>query len=158
MAFNRNEGPTVLLFTRQALPVLNRSGREGNVARGGYVLREGDELVLVATGSEVSLALETADLLHRSVRVVSLPCWEAFARQDSSYQDAVLGVGIPRVSIEAGATFGWERIVGDHGLKIGIDRFGASAPAAKIAEHLGFTPIDIAARINDWMDSSPERT
>jgi transketolase len=69
----------------------------------------------------------------------------------------VLGVGIPRVSIEAAATFGWERIVGEDGLKIGIDRFGASAPAAKIAEHLGFTASDIAARINDWMDSAPER-
>jgi transketolase len=157
MAFNRNEGPTVLLFTRQAVPVLNRAGKEGNVARGGYVIREGEDLVLVATGSEVSLALATADLLDRSVRVVSLPCWEAFLRQESGYQDAVLGVGIPRVSIEAAATFGWERIVGEDGLKIGIDRFGASAPAAKIAEHLGFTASDIAARINDWMDSVPER-
>ena len=155
MAFNRNEGPTVLLFTRQAVPVLDRTGREGNVARGGYVLREGDDLVLVATGSEVSLALAAADLLNRSVRVVSLPCWEAFARQDSNYQDAVLGAGIPRVSIEAAATFGWEQIVGEDGLKIGIDRFGASAPAAQIAQHLGFTPVDVAARINDWMDSSP---
>ncbi len=157
MAFNRNEGPTVLLLTRQALPVLDRAGREGNVARGGYVLREGDDLVLVATGSEVSLALEAANLLERSVRVVSLPCWEAFARQEPAYQDAVLGVGLPRVSIEAAATFGWERIVGDSGLMIGIDHFGVSAPAGKIAEHLGFTPADVAARINDWMDSAPER-
>ena len=157
MAFNRTEGPTILLLTRQALPVLDRVGKEGNVGRGGYVIREGDDLVLVATGSEVSLALKAAELLDGSVRVVSLPCWEAFARQESGYQDAVLGVGIPRVSIEAAATFGWERIVGEHGLKIGFDRFGASAPAAKIAEHLGFTPTAIAERIKDWMDSSPER-
>ena len=157
LAFNRTDGPTVLLLTRQPLPVLNRAGLEGNVARGGYVLREGSDLVLVATGSEVSLALETADLLDLSVRVVSLPCWEAFANQEAGYQDAVLGVGIPRVSIEAAATFGWERIVGENGLKIGIDRFGESAPANKIAEYLGFTPTDIAARIKDWMDSGPER-
>ena len=121
------------------------------------MLRDGDDLVLVASGSEVSLALETADRLDRSVRVVSLPCWEAFARQEAAYQEAVLGVGIPRVSIEAAATFGWERIVGAGGLKVGIDRFGVSAPAAKVAEHLGFTPDDIAARINDWMDSAPEK-
>ena len=158
LAFNRVDGPTVLLFTRQGVPVLDRAGREGGVARGGYVLRDGEDLVLVATGSEVSLALETAELLDRSVRVVSLPCWEAFARQEASYQDSVLGVGIPRVSIEAASTFGWERIVGDSGLMIGIDRFGASAPASKIADHLGFTPTDIAGRINDWMDSAPERT
>jgi transketolase len=157
LAFNRTDGPTVLLLTRQPVPVLNRSGLEGNVARGGYVLREGGDLVLVATGSEVSLALETADLLDLSVRVVSLPCWEAFANQEAEYQDAVLGVGIPKVSIEAAATFGWERIVGENGLKIGIDRFGESAPANKIAEYLGFTPTDIAARIKDWMDSGPER-
>ena len=157
LAFNRTDGPTVLLLTRQPLPVLNRAGLEGNVARGGYVLREGSDLVLVATGSEVSLALETADLLDLSVRVVSLPCWEAFANQEAGYQDAVLGIGIPRVSIEAAATFGWERIVGENGLKIGIDRFGESAPADKIAEYLGFTPTDIAARIKDWMDSGPER-
>jgi transketolase len=155
LAFNRNEGPTVLLFTRQGVPTLNRSGREGGVARGGYVLRDGDDLVLIATGSEVSLALETADLLKRSVRVVSLPCWEAFEQQDASYQDSVLGVGLPRVSIEAGATFGWERIVGENGLMIGIDRFGASAPASKLADYFGFTPAAIAGRINDWMDSAP---
>ncbi|MGH8928619.1 MAG: transketolase-like TK C-terminal-containing protein, partial [Acidimicrobiia bacterium] len=158
MALNRVDGPTVLLFTRQPLPVLERSGREGGVGHGGYVLRDGDDVVIVATGSEVALALEAADLMRdRSVRVVSLPCWEAFFAQDPDYRDSVLGVGIPRVSIEAGATFGWERIVGDGGLMIGIDRFGASAPAAKIAEHLGFTPTAVADRINDWMDSLPER-
>ncbi|HSL25560.1 MAG TPA: transketolase, partial [Acidimicrobiia bacterium] len=126
LALNRTQGPTALLFTRQPLPVLDRRGREGDVARGGYVLREGDDVVIVATGSEVSLALAAADLLDRSVRVVSLPCWEAFFEQGPDYQRSVLGTGLPRVSIEAGATFGWERIVGWDGLMIGIDRFGAS--------------------------------
>ncbi|MBA3430524.1 MAG: transketolase, partial [Actinobacteria bacterium] len=149
LALNRNEGPTVLLFTRQNLPVLEREA--GGVARGGYVLREGDDLVLVATGSEVSLALEVADMIDRSVRVVSLPCWELFLEQDDDYRESVLGEDLPRVSIEAGATFGWERIIGSDGLAIGIDRFGASAPAADLASHFGFTPEAVAHRINAWL-------
>lgn len=154
MAFNRTEGPTALLFTRQPVPVLDRSGREGQVSRGGYVLRDGDELVLVATGSEVSLALEAADMLDMSVRVVSLPCWEAFFAQDQAYQREVLGEGLPRVSIEAAATFGWERIVGGDGLSIGIDHFGYSAPAAEIAKHLGFTAEAVVRRITDWLSAA----
>lgn len=149
LALNRNEGPTVLLFTRQNLPVLEREA--GGVERGGYVLREGDDLVLVATGSEVSLALAAAELIDRSVRVVSLPCWELFFEQDDDYRMSVLGEGLPRVSIEAGATFGWERIIGSDGLAIGIDRFGASAPAADLASHFGFTPEAVADRINAWL-------
>ena len=149
VALNRQEGPTILLFTRQNLPVLDRP--RGGVERGGYVLREGEDVVIVATGSEVSLALGAAELLDRSVRVVSLPCWELFLEQDEAYQSSVLGKGIPRVSIEAGATFGWERIVGSDGLSIGIDRFGASAPAKDLAAHFGFTPEAIAARIDAWL-------
>jgi transketolase len=154
LAFNRTEGPTVLLFTRQPVPVLDRSGREGQLSRGGYVLREGGDLVIIATGSEVSLALDAADLLDMSVRVVSLPCWEAFLSQEEAYQKEVLGEGIPRVSIEAAATFGWERIVGTDGLKIGIDQFGASAPAADIAEHFGFTADAVAKSISTWLSNT----
>jgi transketolase len=151
LALNRHDGPTVICLTRQNLPVLDRQGRKGQVGSGGYVIREGDDLVLVATGSEVSLALAAADLLEGSVRVVSLPCWEAFLEQGPDYRRQVLGEGLPRVSIEAGATFGWERIVGTDGLMIGIDRFGASAPAEAIAEGLGFTPEQVAARVRDWL-------
>jgi transketolase len=151
MALNRNQGPTVLLFTRQGVPVLDRNGREGGVHRGGYVLSDGDDLVMVATGSEVHLALAAAELLEASVRVVSLPCWEAFFEQDDDYRRSVLGVGLPMVAIEAAATFGWERVVGSDGLIIGIDRFGASAPAADIAQHLGFTPEAIAQRVSGWL-------
>ena len=149
LALNRTEGPTVLLFTRQALPVLDRP--KGGFARGGYVLRQGDDVVLVATGSEVSLALEVADLLDQSVRVVSLPCWELFFEQDEDYRREVLGESIPRVSIEAGATFGWERIVGSTGLMIGIDRFGASAPAEDLATEFGLTPVAVADRIRAFL-------
>ncbi len=151
LALNRHEGPTVLAFTRQNVPVLDRKGREGQVARGGYVLADGEDVVIIATGSEVALALAAAERIDRSVRVVSMPCWEAFFAEEEEYRRQVLGVGIPRVSIEAAATFGWERIVGADGLMIGIDHFGASAPAAAIAEGFGFTPLAVAGRINDWL-------
>ena len=150
MALNRTEGPTVLVFSRQGLPVLDRSAADGGPAQGGYVLRAGEDVVIVATGSEVSLALDTAELLDRrgvSARVVSLPCWEAFEEQDDSYRERVLGDGIPRVSVEAGATYGWERIVGSRGLAIGIDRFGASAPHQVLARNLGFHPETVAERV-----------
>jgi transketolase len=148
VALNRNDGPVALVLTRQNLPVLDRP--RGGVARGGYVLRDGSEVVLVATGSEVSVALDAADRLGEtgvSARVVSLPCWELFFAQDGDYRRQVLGTGILRVSVEAGATFGWERVVGSDGLMIGLDRFGASAPAGVIARELGFTGDQLADRV-----------
>ena len=154
LALNRMTGPTVLVLTRQGVPVLDRAGREGLVARGGYILREGDDVVLVATGSEVPLAVDAAaELANRGVsaRVVSLPCWEAFLAQDQDYRVAVLGEGLPVVSIEAASTFGWERITGADGLNLGIDRFGASAPAGVIAEQWGFTPPAVADRVAGWL-------
>jgi transketolase len=154
MALNRTDGPTALVLSRQNLPVLDRAGKEDGAHRGGYVLREGTDAVLVATGSEVSLALAAADLLAaegRSVRVVSLPCWEAFFAQDEAYRAAVLGEGLPRASLEAGSTFGWERLTGPGGLNLGIDRFGASAPAGRLAEEFGLTPAAVAARLRAWL-------
>lgn len=154
LALNRLDGPTALLHTRQGLPVLDRGERAGAVHRGGYVLKDGDDVVLVATGSEVALALESAQLLEEagvSARVVSLPCWEAFFDQDDDYRDGVLGNDIPRVSIEAGSTFGWERIVGAGGLTIGIDHFGASAPDERLAEEFGFTASSVVGRVSDWL-------
>ncbi len=151
---NRTGGPSALVLTRQGLPVLDRAGREGQVARGGYVLRDGGDVVLVATGSEVWVAERAGRMLaERGIlaRVVSLPCWEAFFAQDEDYRASVLGDGIPRVSIEAGATLGWERITGNGGLNIGVDRFGASAPWEVIADKLGFTPAAVASRVADWL-------
>jgi transketolase len=152
VALNRSDGPTVLLFTRQPVPVLDRP--RGGVAKGGYVLREGDDLVIVATGSEVALALEAADRLDMSVRVVSLPCWELFYEQPEEYRSSVLGEGIPKVSIEAAATFGWERLIGSEGLAIGIDEFGSSAPFEDLANHFGFTPETVVKRIQHWLNES----
>jgi len=115
--------------------------------RGGYVLREASggspSLILIGTGSELQLAFGAAEALERDgipTRVVSLPCWEQFEAQPWTYRDAVLPPSVPaRVSIEAGATLGWDRWVGDEGAIIGIDHFGASAPAGTIFSKLGFT-------------------
>ena len=153
LALNRREGPTCIILTRQGVPVLDRTGQEGLVQRGGYVLRDGNDAVLVATGSEVWVALAAADLLDADLRVVSLPCWEAFAVQDDEYRTAVLGDGLPIASLEAGATFGWERITSTSGLNIGIDHFGSSAPWQVIAGELGFTPDAVAARVQAWLQA-----
>jgi len=154
LALGRTDGPTALVLSRQNLPVLDRSGRGGGVRRGGYVLRDGNDAVLIATGSEVSLALAAADLLAaegKSLRVVSLPCWEAFFAQDDDYRRSVLGEGLPRASLEAGTTFGWERLTAVCGLNLGIDRFGASAPAGRLAAEFGLTPEVVGERLRDWL-------
>ncbi len=151
LALNRHDGPVALVLTRQNVPPLGVE--PGGVAGGGYVVRDGEDVTLVATGSEVWVALEAAELLRAddiSAKVVSLPCWELFFEQSEEYREEVLGSG-PRVSIEAAATFGWERIVGIDGLMIGIDRFGASAPDSVIATELGFTPEAVAGRVRDFL-------
>ena len=148
--------PAIILGTRQGVPVLDRSGREGGVARGAYVLREGEEAVVIATGSEVSVALEAAHLLAatHSIRVVSMPCVELFLEQSEDYRREVLGDGLPVASVEAGSTLGWSRFTGREGLNIGIDRFGASAPAGRIAEELGLTGEAVARRLAAWLEGA----
>ncbi|HXV72461.1 MAG TPA: transketolase [Acidimicrobiia bacterium] len=149
IALNRADGPVALILTRQDVPTLT----DGEVVKGGYVLRDGGDVTLIATGSEVSTAVGAADLLTEdgiSARVVSLPCWELFADQPQAYRDEVLGTA-PRVSVEAAATFGWETIVGPEGLSIGVDHFGASAPADVIAEELGFTPQAVAEAVKSHL-------
>lgn len=149
VALQTMEGPTVIVLTRQKVPFLGQ--RDADVARGAYVLRDADgtpDLILLATGSEVSLAVDAAKLLESTgtkVRVVSMPCWELFERQGEAYRDSVLPPDVrARVSIEAGATLGWHRWIGDRGVAIGIDHYGASAPAGAIAEAFGFTPQRVA--------------
>lgn len=145
IALNRQDGPVALALTRQGVPTLERAS--GGVSRGGYVLREGDDVTLVGTGSEVATCLAAADLLaERSItaRVVSLPCWELFFAQSAEYREGVLG-SAPRISVEAGATLGWERIVGSGGFSLGIDTFGASAPDTVLGEKFGLTPSAVAA-------------
>ena len=153
IALERDGGPVAFALSRQKLPVLGGEGfadtREGPL-RGGYVLWQRDpgaepEAIVLATGSEVAIALEGARSLDLNARVVSLPCWELFDEQSDEYRDEVLPPSVTaRVSIEAGVTFGWERYVGPEGASIGVDRFGASAPYERIYEELGLTPQAVA--------------
>jgi transketolase len=158
LALERRDGPTLMALSRQNLPALERPPgfAPALLRRGGYVLRErpGAALTLVATGSEVALALAAADTLEtagRLTRVVSMPAPQLFAAQEPAYRDSVLPRGERRVSIEAAATYGWDRVIGERGLAIGIDRFGESAPLAPLREFFAFTPEKIAARVVEWL-------
>ena len=152
--------PACLVLTRQKLPVTppEISRLFTDTAKGGYVLREANELppdiVLVATGSEVSLAIEArSELSAKDVhaRVVSLPCRELFEEQPDAYREKVLSSGIPRLVIEAGTTFGWEGYAGDDGAVIGLDHFGASAPANALAAQFGFTVERVVRKALDLL-------
>lgn len=152
--------PVSLVFTRQSVAPLGRERdtEEAEVLRGGYVVREPDaggmDLVIAATGSEVSSSVQAARLLARAgiaARVVSLPCLELFFEQPADYRDSVVPRNARVVTVEAGATVGWHRLAGTEGLTIGLDHFGASAPASRLTEEFGFTPEAIAARIKDWL-------
>ncbi len=153
VAIQRRDAPTVLAFTRQKLPVLPGSinGAAAGVKRGAYVVREASaqvKAILIATGSEVHLAVAAADLLEASgtpTRVVSAPCLELFGDQDAAYRESVLPAAVrARVGIEAGVSLGWDRWTGSDGAIIAMDRFGASAPAPKLFAEFGFTPERIA--------------
>lgn len=146
-------GPVVLVLTRQALPVLDpkQFSVSAGVAKGAYVLidEHAPDLVLVATGSEVHLALEAAQALSKSgikARVVSMPSWELFAKQSPDYRDSVLPLNIPTLAIEAGATLGWYKWVGRTGDIIGLDHFGASAPGEVVMAKMGFTVDNVVRR------------
>jgi transketolase len=151
-ALRRDDGPSCLLLTRQAVPHAGDGrARIDAIARGAYVLRQpGDEqLALLATGSELGLALAAAALLAAegiAARIVSMPCLEAFERQPESYRRDVIPRHLPRLAIEAGSTGLWWKYVGEHGDVIGLDRFGESAPAAQLFQHLGLSAQAVAAR------------
>jgi transketolase len=155
LAFGRTDGPSFLALTRQGVPRLDRDGMPdpSDVRRGGYIFREAStgspDVVLIASGSELQLALEAARTLDEegiSTRVVSLLSWYLFERQEAAYRDRVLPPDVvARVSIEASATFGWERWVGPSGRSIGIDHFGASAPSARLFQEFGLTAEAVAA-------------
>lgn len=152
-AIEQVTGPTALILTRQNLPTLDRQklAPAADLARGAYVLTETKDeeprLILLASGSEVHLVLEAAGRLEQegmAVRVVSMPSWELFAAQPEEYQQQVLPRYVTaRLAVEAGLTTGWHRYVGEQGRVIGIDHFGASAPAAVLFEKFGFTVDNI---------------
>ncbi len=145
LALENADGPSVLALSRQGLPTLRTEHADDNpCARGGYVLREAEgarRVTIIATGSEVSLAVEARAALQAKgvgAAVVSMPCTELFDRQPADYRKAVLGDGV-RVAVEALSTYGWERYVGDDGAVVGMTTFGASAPAPRLYEHFGIT-------------------
>ena len=161
LALTNTSGPTTLLFSRQNLPVLDRSvcSTASGTRRGGYILWESapnPELILIATGSEVSLTLAAARKLAENgmkVRVVSLPSWEIFDRQPREYRDSVLPPAITaRISVEAGIKLGWEHYVGLSGKIIGMDTFGASAPGPVLYEKFGFTVTKIIEAAEELLD------
>jgi len=153
-AIANRKGPTMLVLSRQGLPTVNRSkfAAATGVHKGGYVLvpEAGElQLILLASGSEVQHAMAAQETLQAEgigTRVVSMPCWELFAAQDAAYREQVLPAACTkRVSMEAGSTFGWERYVGLQGKAIGMDEFGASAPAGELMQHFGFTAENMVA-------------
>jgi transketolase len=152
-ALQAADSPSVIALSRQNLPPLRDDVAENRSARGAYRLKAAAApraAVLVATGSEVHIAAEAAALLEADgigCDVVSMPCWEAFAAQDAGYRADVLPADVLKVSVEAGVTMGWERWVGSDGITIGIDHFGASAPAERLYAEYGLTAPAIAARV-----------
>jgi transketolase len=153
LAIERNT-PTVLVFTRQDLPVLDRSEAiNGRTERGAYILSDSQggipEVILLGSGSEVNLCVQARKRLMEldiRARVVSVPSWEIFREQSAEYQESVLPKAIRRrVTVEAASTLGWERFAGLDGIMIGIDRFGASAPAAELMKNFGFTTANVCA-------------
>jgi transketolase len=153
LALQTPKTPSVLALTRQSLPPVRTDAGENRCAKGAYRLRDATaarQVVFVATGSEVAVALATAEALEAlgiGADVVSMPCMELFTKQDSSYRADLLPAGVLKVSVEAGVTQGWERFIGQDGLAIGLDRFGASGPAEVLFKHFGFTAEAIVPKI-----------
>ena len=156
--------PVALILSRQKLPVMDNPATAEGVCRGAYIvseapglaagdISEGVDAIIIATGSEVPLAIEAQEQLKEknvSARVVSMPCWELFEDQDEAYRDSVLPPAVKaRVSIEAGVTLGWCRYVGDEGVSIGIDRFGASAPGPIVMEKLGISVANLIDKVTE---------
>jgi transketolase len=155
LAVQVTHGPTALVLTRQAVPTLDRSKYvpAAGVAKGAYILADAPggkpDVILIATGSEVSICVEAYEKLKSEgiqARVVSMPSWEIFEKQDDSYKESVLPAGVTaRVSVEMAATLGWERYVGPRGQMVGMHRFGASAPWKDLQKRFGFTPDVVVA-------------
>jgi transketolase len=156
-AVERSTGPSCLIFSRQNLPHQTRDAAKlAGIARGGYVLSEAEggkpQAIIIATGSEVGLAMEAQKLLAakgKKVRVVSMPSTDVFDAQDAVYRESVLPKGAKRVAVEAGVTDGWYKYVGLDGKVVGLDRFGESAPAGQLFKHFGFTAENVAKAVEE---------
>ncbi len=154
-AVERTDGPTSLILSRQGLPFIARTEQQiAAISQGAYVISEAEdaEIILIATGSEVDLAIKAqAELSNQGIkaRVVSMPCTQVFDAQDQSYKDSVLTPGVKRVAIEAGVTDYWRKYVGLEGGVVGIDTFGESAPGGVVMEHFGFTVDNVVKVVKD---------
>jgi transketolase len=163
-AINRQDGPTTMALSRQGLKIIERRNiPDDAIERGGYVLRNKSgkpDVILIATGSEVMIASGAVDLLDEQgvkARLVSMPCVENFLDQDEDYRNDVLPPDVrARVSVEAAATLGWERIVGERGAIIGMTTFGASAPQKDLYNHFGFTPEHVAEVAKECAERNSE--
>jgi transketolase len=152
LALDAETTPSVMALSRQKVPaVRTEAGAENLSARGAYQLAAADgeaQVTIFATGSEVGVALAARDLLQADgvgARVVSVPCWELFAAQPADYRKQVIGETAVRVAVEAAGPMGWERFIGEDGVFIGMQGFGASAPAEQLYEHFGITPAGVAS-------------
>ncbi|WP_018868696.1 MULTISPECIES: transketolase [unclassified Thioalkalivibrio] len=156
----RTDGPSAFILSRQGLPHMERDGEQlANIARGGYILKDCDgtpDLIFIATGSEVELAVKAAEELAgegKKARVVSMPCVELFEQQDPAYREAVLPAAVrKRVAVEAGATAGWYKFTGLDGAVFGMDRFGESAPGGALFDYFGFKPENVAQIARDVLN------
>ena len=160
LALENDSTPSALILTRQGVPIIDGSQNQvdNNVAKGAYTLLDcsgSPEIVILASGSEVSLAVEVANKLNdKKIRVVSMPSWELFDMQPNEYKEKLIPKrGSLKVSIEAGVTQGWEKYIGRYGLSVGINHFGSSAPAADLAEKFGFTCDKVIEKINESLGS-----
>jgi transketolase (EC 2.2.1.1) len=149
MAMLRGNAPTGLVFSRQALTPMERTAEQvANIEKGGYVLKDCDgdaDIIFIATGSEVGLAVEAAEAMDANVRVVSMPCTNAYDEQDQAYKDSVLTPGVKRIAIEAGVGDGWYKYVGIDGGLVCMTTFGESAPAVDLFKEFGFTVDNVIA-------------
>ena len=150
MALEYDKGPTALILSRQDLPILPRN--HAGVKKGAYVVKDAEnaQVILIASGSEVALALDSAEALAKegiNARVVSMPCMEVFRQQDQAYRDSVLTPNTKRVAIEALARMPWYEWVGSGGAIIGMDTFGASAPAKVLFEKFGFSVENVVKTV-----------
>ncbi|VAW92277.1 Transketolase [hydrothermal vent metagenome] len=156
-AIERQDGPSTLIFSRQGLPFQTRTAEQiANVAKGGYILKDCDgtpDAIIIATGSEVALAMDAAEKLSsKKIRVVSIPCTNVFDAQDQAYRESVLPAAVTsRVAVEAAVTGGWYKYVGLNGKVIGIDTFGESAPAGELFKHFGFTIENVVKAVEEVM-------
>ena len=154
-AINKQDAPSILALTRQGVPTLSEDRKENMVAKGAYILKDSDgepEVTLFASGSEVQLAVEAAEQIDADVRVVSVPCMDLFWEQDGDYIMNLLCNKSVKVAVEAGVRQPWDRIIGGHSTFIGMDSFGASAPAGDLFKHFGITTEAIVEAVNKKLE------